>query len=85
VYAGSLVWSPDGRSLAMIVADPEPEMREARILEIETGTFTYRHKVSIQSLLDPGLRAPDWPAEDWPGHEWGVEFPVEELGWRGCL
>jgi hypothetical protein len=85
VYAGSLAWSPDGQSLAMIVADPEPEMLEARILEIETGTFTYRRKVSIQALLNPGLRGPDWPAPDWPGHEWEVEFPVEELGWRGCL
>ena len=85
VYASSLVWSPDGRSLAMIVADPEPEMREARILDVTTRSFTYRQKITIESLLNAELRGPDWPAEDWPAHQWGVEFPIERQGWQDCL
>ena len=85
IYANSLMWGPDGKSLAMIVADPEPQMREVRILDVETGTFVYHHKVSLLSILVPGLRDPDWPAADWPARDWGGVFPPPEQGLQDCL
>ena len=85
IYANSLMWGPDGKSLAMIVADPEPQMREVRILDVETGTFVYHYKVSILSILVPGLRDPDWPAADWPARDWGGVFPPPEQGLQDCL
>ena len=85
IYANSLVWGPEGQSLAMIVADPQPEKREVRIFDVASRTFTYRQKVSIESILNPGLRGPDWPTADWPARDWGVAFPAPEGSLQDCL
>ena len=85
IYASSLVWGPDGKSLAMIVADPEPEKREVRILDVATNAVVYRHKVPIESVLVSGLRGPDWPAPDWPARDWNVAFPAPDPTLQECL
>ena len=69
----------------MIAADPEPEKREVRIFDLASRTFTFRHKVSVDSIIHPDQRGPDWPSDDWPARDWGVDFPAPKGNLQACL
>jgi dipeptidyl aminopeptidase/acylaminoacyl peptidase len=71
----SLVWSPDGRSLAMIVRfDPASYMEDVIVVDAGTGQITYSAPIDYQSNA----------VKDWPMEEWGVEFPVEMGDLQSC-
>ena len=74
--ARSLVWSPDGRYLALIASfRSQPDKGSLIVLDAATGELVY------DSLLaGPGSPLPS----DWPGAAWGVPFPVEQGGLAAC-
>ena len=91
--ARSLAWSPEGRYLSLLDADPfdePPKQNELVVLDVETGEKVYSAQVALAIARalrnipeqDNGLAA-SLPA-NWPGHEWGVEFPVPQRGLEGC-
>ena len=65
----SLVWSPDGASLAFIGRYPEPNKNEfVMVARTDTGEITYRRSIDFEVGS---------PSNDWPTIDWDVEFPVE--------
>jgi DNA-directed RNA polymerase specialized sigma24 family protein len=71
----SLIWSPDGASLAMITRfDPGSYLESITVFDLETQRITYNAPIDI---LSHSVR-------DWPMLDWGVEFPVEMGGMDDC-
>lgn len=66
--AKSLIWSPDGRNLAMIARfKPKNAAEYLLVLDVQTGDLVYSAPLesSVQVI------------NDWLIGEWGVEFPQE--------
>ena len=73
--AKSLVWSPDGKSLAMIARYQASSYDDyVSVVDVETGEETYKSPVDYTSRT----------STDWPMTEWGVEFPVDMGGLGAC-
>lgn len=71
----SLIWSPDGRSLAMISrSDPGSYLENVTVFGVISRQITYNASIDILSN----------PAGDWPVLKWGVEFPVEMGNMDDC-
>jgi hypothetical protein len=73
--ARSLVWSPDGRLIAMI-ARLEIGSHQEYILVVDAKTGEIIYKAAIETESDP--------AQTWPALHWGVDFPVEMGGLDEC-
>jgi RNA polymerase sigma-70 factor (ECF subfamily) len=64
----SLVWSPDGTSLAFIARlQPNDYQDFMVVVDTQSGRTTYQNSVDFESNAIP----------DWPTLKWGVQFPVE--------
>lgn len=75
--ADSLIWSPDGNSLAFIGTGQNIISYEAMILRIDTRQIIYRTPVDLsdsQNIADP----------NWPARDWGVEFPFTHRDLGSC-
>ena len=73
--AKSLVWSPDGVYVGMIVRfDPASYYEHVIVVDMQTGEITYSSSIDFESNA----------TQEWPMVEWGVEFPVEMPGLDGC-
>jgi RNA polymerase sigma factor (sigma-70 family) len=72
----SLVWSPDGQSLAFIGRNAPPQFNdEVVVIRSDTGEVTYRSSVDVLSNNN---------SPEWPPLKWGVDFPVEMGGLGKC-
>jgi hypothetical protein len=72
----SLVWSPDGRQLALVGREAGSRYgQNALIVDTSTGKVSRRY-----SLSDSRAGMP----VDWPTQEWGVQFPVGMGGLEAC-
>jgi len=72
----SLVWDPEGKSLAMIARFVQGSYAEyVSVVDIESGKISYNAPIDYQSNA---------LQEDWPMLDWGVEFPVEMGGMDEC-
>jgi DNA-directed RNA polymerase specialized sigma24 family protein len=72
----SLVWDPQGTSLAMIARyEPGSYSEFVTVFDIESGKISYNAPIDYQSNA---------VREDWPMLDWGVEFPVEMGGMDDC-
>lgn len=68
--ARSLVWSPDGQSLAMISWPGANEEGESwLVVDATSGEVIYR------APFDPANPS---PPSNWPGKNWGIAFPIEQ-------
>jgi RNA polymerase sigma-70 factor (ECF subfamily) len=72
--ARSLVWSPDGRYLALIARSHPNKSEDVIVMDVET------EETIIYQPLEVGTRF----SEEWPMADWGVEFPAEMGGLEQC-
>jgi len=71
----SLVWHPDGKSIAMIARyDPSLYLEHVVVFDLEKSKISYSASIDIESAS----------IQDWPMLDWGVEFPVEMGGMDDC-
>ncbi len=71
----SLVWHPDGKSIAMIVRyDPSSYLEHVVVFDLEKSKISYSASIDIESAS----------IQDWPMLDWGVEFPIEMGGMDDC-
>lgn len=83
-HAESLVWSPDGEYLAMMLYPPDENIRqEILVFDSQDGDLVYRASWDQRTLLD-AIDDAVWPPPDFPGHEWGVRFPVQRWQFSMC-
>jgi DNA-directed RNA polymerase specialized sigma24 family protein/LysM repeat protein len=73
--ASSLVWSPDGERLALMVRY-QVDSFEDYVVVINTYSGVIEYSESIDYARRPG--------NPWPMNEWGVQFPVEMGGLETC-
>ena len=72
----SLVWSPDGQSLAFIGREvPSQYQDEVMVIRVDSGEVTFR------STIDMGSNQ---GSSEWPPSQWGVTFPLEMGGLEKC-
>ncbi len=71
----SLVWSPDGETLALVGTVEENDREQALQIHIRTG------QIIFQEPMPPvGSQIP----QDWPMSNWGIPFPQSEGGLDAC-
>lgn len=71
----SLIWNPDGASLAMIArVSPDTYLENVIIFDVENKQITYNASIDVLSHS----------AGDWSLLDWGVEFPVEMGNMDAC-
>ena len=85
VNATSLVWSPDGRQIALVRGTYDWFNTSVIVVDAVTGEQLYSVDVKPGSVWDPDERGPDWPAPDWPARDWGVAFPHLQQGLSACI
>jgi len=73
--ASSLVWSPDGESLALVGRFEADAIQEAAAIHIRTS------QISFRAPFPEGLRR---IPESWPIANWGVSFPQATGGMDAC-
>lgn len=73
--ASSLVWSPDGESLALLGTVEKGEPLEALLIHVRTGQISFR-----AALNEPLEQIPP----DWPMANWGSPFPRQMGGLEQC-
>ncbi len=80
--AESLVWSPDGRYLSLVVWQENWYRPQVQVIDVNKRQVVYRTPIDYHSLWIRDY--PNWPAPDWPGHTWGVKFPQLRIGLESC-
>lgn len=73
--AGSLVWSPDGESLALVGTVEREDPLETLVVHVRTGQISFRAgSVGMSEPLP----------QDWLIANWGVKFPRQMGGLEEC-
>lgn len=73
----SLVWSPDGQSLAFIGREvPSQYQDDVMVIRVDSGEVTFH------SSLDMGGNQ---GSSEWPPIKWGLNFPVEMGKLEACV
>lgn len=73
--AGSFVWSPDGKYLAMIAREvQEPHDDLVLVIDTASGGVTYRRSFGLTK----------GPRQDWPPARWQVPFPQDTQNLEDC-
>lgn len=71
----SLIWDPEGKSLAMITRfTPDTYLENVTVLDLESRKIRYNAPIDYLSNS----------TGEWPMIDWGVEFPVEMGGMEAC-
>lgn len=84
--ANSLVWSPDGRYLAMTSAPSMFGTQDALVVDVQNGNIVAHDRYNWQGdfTLDP--LSPDWPTLNWRTLKGSpVAFPVSMGGLAACV
>jgi hypothetical protein len=82
--ASSLVWSPDGKHLALLGSNNPGFPYEAMIIDAGTGEITHRSAVDPIPLILGSNFPQNWPSPDFPANAWNVQFPDNHFGLGDC-